>query len=570
MLMDKPDNLSSAISWLNKPRRHDAIYWCLLMLACAAFLVMNVLTTLKEDDMGFTLIDGEWTPIQSLADLLKSHYNHYVSTNGRTSDLFALLFCGVFGKMAFNVCNTLVFGLLAHLVSLLATGRRSVLALAAVVGCVGTCYPVPGETMLWIAGSCNYMWAVTASLLLVYCLLHRCQGQLGWGRAVLLLLGAVVAGSFNEATSFGFMAGLCLYYVFNRERFDRAAALAMLGYLIGVALIMASPAAWDRASSGGIVVDLELRQLLSSRWYIFSEKMWRFGIPVVALIVGVVALLARRGRAVRQCVWTYVFLCLALVMLALGIIHERAYAPLATVALIIVVIGADVLLARWQWARLAVVVAALAVAAFTWGRGIKVLNDYHAFENQVVSEIVSAPRQAVLHERFFPVYSRFIKPVNHNSTHYFAQGVVYCGYFDKDNVQFVSDSVYERFHEGRLLEGVKPLSFTCDRPDVTDSLFAIHGQDYMVAVLKTDTLPRTFQMARYYMSQPGSGLTDEEAAKRADYGLDTEYTPYGFYPLRYQGRNLLIFTLPTRYTDRIVFPVGMGFKPEEATITLER
>ena len=568
--MDKPDNLSPAILWLNKPRWHDAIYWCLLLVACASFLVMNVLTTLKEDDMGFTLIDGVWTPIQSLTDLLRSHYNHYVTTNGRTADLFALLFCSVFGKMAFNVCNTLVFGLLAHLVSLLATGRRSVLALAAVVACVGTCYPTPGETMLWVAGSCNYMWAVTASLLLVYNLLHHRQAQPGWGRGVLWLLGAVVAGSFNEATSFGFLAGLCLYYAFNRERFDRAAAWAMLGYLIGVGLILASPAAWDRASSGGIVVDLELGQLLSSRWFIFTEKMWRFLTPVVALIVGMAALLARRGGAVRRCVWTYVFLCLALVMLALGIIHERAYAPLATVALIIVVMGADVLLARWPWVRLAAVVAALALAAFTWGRGIKVLNQYMAFEDQVVSEIVAAPRQAVLHERIFPTYSRFIKPVNHTSSHYFAQGVVYCGYFDKDNVQFVSDSVYERFHTGRLMEGATPSPFVCDRPDVTDSVFVIHGQDYMVAALKTDTLPRTFQMARYYMSEPGSGLTAQETAQRADYGLDTEYTPFGFYPLRYQGRNLLIFTLPSRYTDRIVFPISMVFKPEEATLTVSR
>ena len=564
--MDKPVNVHPVLSWLSKPRRHDAIYWGLLLLACAAFLVMNVLTTLKEDDMGFTLIDGEWTPIKSLTDLLRSHYNHYVATNGRTSDLFALLFCSVFGKAVFNVCNTLVFGLLAHLVSLLATGRRSILALAAVVACVGTCYPVPGETMLWLAGSCNYMWAVTASLLLVYYLMHHRQGKLGWGKALLLMLGAVVAGSFNEATSFGFLAGLCLYYAANHERFDCTAVLVLLGYMIGVALIMASPAAWDRASSGGIVVDLGFRQLLSTRWFIFSEKMWRFLTPVAALVVGLGVLLARRGQTMRQCVWTYVFLCLALEMFALGIIHERAYAALATVALIIVVMAADAMLVRWPMIRVAVIAVALALAAFTWGRGIMVLNEYKAFNDQIVSEIEQAPRQAVLQERLFTDYSRFIKPVNYMSMHYFAQGVVYCGFFDKDNVQFVDDSVYVRYHSGRLLEGVKPSPFVCDRPDVIDSVFMIHGQNYMVAELTADTLPRTFQMARYYMIQPGSGLTAEDAQRRAEYGLDTDYSPFGFYPLKYQGRNLLIFTWPNRYINRIVFPIGMGFKPEEATL----
>ena len=550
---------------------HDAAYWGLLALACVAFLVMNVLTTLKEDDMGFTLIDGVWTPIRSLGDLLRSHCTHYVATNGRTSDLFALLFCSVLGKMTFNVCNTLVFGLLAHLISLLSTGRRSMLALTAFVACVGTCYPVPGETLLWLSGSCNYAWAITASLLLVYYLQRDRHAQPGWGRAVLLLLAGLLAGSMNEATSFGFLAGLCCYYLFNRDKFDRAARFALTGYVLGVLLIVASPAAWDRASNGGIITDLGLAHLLSSRWVIFSEKMWRFLTPVVALAVGAGALLVNGGRVVCRSVWTWILLSLALVMFALGIMHERAYAPIATVSLIIVVKGADGVLGRWPWARLAVMAVALGLGLFTWGRGIKVLADYRSFESQVVNEIVAAPRQAVLHERFFPTYSRFIKPLNYSSSNYFSQEVVYCGYFDKDNVQFVGDSVYVRYHEGRLLDGARPLPFSTDRPDVTGAVMAIKGRrGYMVVELDTDTLPCTFQMARYYMSQPGMGLTAQEAAQRDEYGLVTDYTPMGFYPISYQGKNLLIFDIPGPHIQRIVFPVTMGFDPVEVTLTRQQ
>jgi len=262
---------------------------------------------------------------------------------------------------------------------------------------------------------------------------------------------------------------------------------------------------------------------------------------------------------------------LALVMFALGIMHERAYAPIATVSLIIVVKGADGVLGRWPWARLAVMAVALGLGLFTWGRGIKVLADYRSFESQVVNEIVAAPRQAVLHERFFPTYSRFIKPLNYSSSNYFSQEVVYCGYFDKDNVQFVGDSVYVRYHEGRLLDGARPLPFSTDRPDVTGAVMAIKGrQGYMVVELDTDTLPCTFQMARYYMSQPGMGLTAQEAAQRDEYGLVTDYTPMGFYPISYQGKNLLIFDIPGPHIQRIVFPVTMGFDPVEVTLTRQQ
>lgn len=547
-------------------RWHDVAYWAVLAVICATFLVMNMLTTLKEDDMGFTLVDGEWTPIKLLADVLRSIGNHYMGTNGRTADLVALLFSGILGKSVFNVCNTLVFGLMAHLLSLMSTGRRSILVLVTLMAVVGCCYPVPGETMLWLAGSCNYMWAITASLLLVYYLLHH-SSPMGWGRMALIAAGAVIAGSFNEATSIGFLAGLCLYYAFNRRLIDHTVVIVLMAYLAGVVIIVASPAAWQRAASGGIVVDLGLSELLSSRWLIFSERVWRFVTPVAAFVVMVVMLIQSRHQ-VRRCVWSYVFICLALLVIVLGIMHERIYAPLATVSFIIMMMFVDRLLQRFPQMRSIAIVAALALGVFTWARGIKVLNSYQAYEKEVTAELVAAPRQAVLRMRTFNEYSRFIKPVNYISTNFFAQEVVFCGYYDKDNVQFVSDSIYERYHTGRLLDGATRLPLVSDRPDLVDSVLAFSGQDYMAVVLHVDTIPHTFQTARYYMSRPGVGLTDDERQRREDYGLVTDYNPCGFYPLRYQGMNLLIFPLMTSGISQIVFPIELGLDAPEVSLSL--
>ena len=550
-------------------RWHDVAYWGLLVVAFAVMLVMNVLTTFKEDDLAFTLIEGVWTPVRSFADLLQSHLTHYTGTNGRLAELVPELFAGLLGKTAFNVCNALVFVLLAHLVSLLATGRRSLLALSAFLAIVGTCYPVPGETMLWMAGSANYMWAITLSLLLVYAM-KRVQGKpLGWGAALLWLLFGFVAGGFNEATSLGFLGGLMLFYAFNHRLFDRRVVVTLMGYALGIMLIVSSPGAWNRATTD-IALNLSPDDLLSSRWYIFMEKMWRFYLPVLALVVGICLLVMRRGKVIRKSIWTYVLFCLAGVMFALGLNHERAYAPLVTVASIIVIMAADAMLTeRWRQLRLAAIVVAIGLSVFTYARGIKVLTQYKAYNEQVEREISESPDQAILQERQFDGYSRFIKPVNFMSTNYFAHEVIYRAYYGKENVQFVNDSVYHRYHEGRLLDGAQVWPMKAENPDITGDVLSVPGQDYIAVTLRLDTLPATFQTARYCFEKAETTLTPGELQRRQYYGLNINYEPKGFYPLEYQGQRYLILPAPDSTITRIEIPMDITSKPITAILKLK-
>lgn len=558
-------------SHLLQSRWHDIAYWALLAVACAVMLVMNFLTPYKEDDMGFTLIDGVWTPVRTLGDLLQSCRNHYIGTNGRLADLVPALFAAFLGKGAFNVCNALVFGLFAHLVTLLSAQRRSITVLAMLLAVVGTCFPIPGETMLWMAGSANYLWAITASLLLIYVLQHRQGTPLGFGKGLLLLLGAIVAGGFNEATSIGIFAGLCLYYIFNRSKFDRWAAVALAGYLMGLLIIVSSPAAWNRAAAdGGIVTNLAFGDLLKARFHIFHEKVWQFYLPAAALTVGIIALALKQGKAVMQSKWTYIFICLSLVLFILGLRQERAYAPWAAVSFIILATGIDWLLTRWpNWMRAVVISVALALTAFTYGRGIKALHDYQQYDRQVASEINASPSQAILLERQFDRYNRFIKPMNYQSTNFFGHENVYRAYYGKENVQFVSDSVHMRYHEGRLLDGAQPLIATTDRPDLIGNAYTIPGQNYMAVELLTDTLPTMYQVARYLSSRDNDAtLTPEERQRRQHYGINLDYTPTGFYPIEYQGKHYLICLRPDALISQIIFPLEDTAHPVEATLNI--
>lgn len=526
-------------------RKHDVAYWGVILVACAVFYWMNTLTLFKEDDMSFALIGR----LSSVSDVLATQRDHFMTANGRFSDVLATLFCAFLGKPLFNVLNTLVFALMAHLMSMLATKRCSVLALTAFLAYVGFCYPVPGQTMLFVAGSCNYMWAITASLLLVCYLLRHTRDRLRRGEGVLLVLFSFVAGNFNEATSFGFFAGLVLYYACNRDRWNRRALLALTGYLLGILLIVASPGAWNRAAEGGIVLDMGLGELLSSRFSILFDKMWRFVTPLTAIIVGL-GVLAMGGKGViKRSVWAYIFWCLVLVMFALGVPNDRAYASMATVGFFVTVAVLDLLLEKRPRLRLVFIVGFLAVTGYTFARGLKSMHEYKRFEDNIRQELAEAPRHAVLHERSFMGYPRFATPLCFVSSYFFVREDIYCSYYDKDNVQFVSDSVYDRYHSGRLLDGAHVLPFKSDRTDIVDTVLSIPGQDYMVALLKCDTIPFSSQQACYH--------------------TDHDYSYCGFYPLRYHDRHLLVLHVADSTVNSIVFPIDRK-EPLATRVTLTR
>ena len=536
-------------------RWHDVAYWGLLLVACATFYLMNCLTPFKEDDMLHSLVIGDLTHVNTIGDLLHSYCNKFFVLNGRSSDMLAELFCGLLGKPLFNVCNALVFALLAHLVSLLATGRRSLLAQVMLYACIGTCYPVPGETLLWLAGSCNYLWTITASLLLLIFLMRHHGNTLRWWQQLLLVCGAFLAGAGNEATSFAFLAAWLIYYLINRDSIDRVVLLALLGYGLGVLMILASPAAWQRAAEGGIVVDLPFKELLLSRWSIVSEKVMHHITPVAAWIVVLVFLFWKGPRHLLTNIWTYLLFFLTLLMLGLGMMLDRPYAPLATASLVIVIIAMHVLTRRlWPIRALAVVVG-LGLAAFTSSRGIGVLREYKAYEEQVISAVRAAPSQAILHEGQFCSYSRFLYPLGFQSNFYFTNEYIWKAYFDKENVQFVDDSVYRRFHENRLLDGAVEMPFTTDHPSLNGVIQAVPGQDYMIVPLKVDTVPTTYQVGNAIWSNSSTHLTKEESEFRRRHALQDSGEPFGYYPLRYQGKVMLVLPLPSDRDSCLVLPL---------------
>jgi hypothetical protein len=107
-----------------------------------------------------------------------------------------------------------------------------------------------------------------------------------------------------------------------------------------------------------------------------------------------------------------------------------------------------------------------------------------------------------------------------------------------------------------------------DRPEIADTVLTFPGQDYMAILLKTDTIPHTYQEARYYFYQSTQSLDAEELERRANYGLTMEYSPMSYYPIDYQGRRLLICPFMEDDVEHIV--ISLDGELSEGEITFKR
>ena len=531
-------------------RVENIAYWLVLLAGCAVFLLMNLYTTVKEDDLFHATIGGGSTrPIDSLLDVLRSWVAYY-KYDARTANLISFTFNGILGKTIFNVCNTLVFGLMAHLLSRAATHRNSVMALVMLYTYMVTAMPVPGETLLWETGSFNYMWNLTASLLFVAYLFGHRDSRPGWLKGALVLLLSLLAGGINEGTTFGVFGGLVIYFLFHRDRVDRAVVIAMTGYLLGVLLLLTCPGAWDRASLE-VSHDAGLMSLLTERCRLTMSVMLRYVTPLAAILVLLVGpLKSSLRKTLAASPWPWIFLVQLAFVFVIGKDQSRLFFPVSMTGFILVVMALYKLLERLPWLRLAVIAVGVALCVKCYPANLRTMKQYQAFFDGVENSIRQSPdTQVILPTQTFNAYTRFVKPFNFDSWSFFIREETLCRHYGKDNIQFVPDSICERYRQGTLLDGAQAMPFTSpDCPEVK-AVWAVSRPDFVAVETDRDTICHSYQFAHAF---------------KAD---GTSLPPVGYFPLLYQGKQYLIFAPIAHEVARLTF---IPFALEGTPITLSR
>ena len=226
-----------------------------LLLIVAAMWMLNYLTPEMGDDLWYKFVfvsnDVDITrPIGSFWDVLVSQYTPYHCVNGRAVvHVLAQLFTGVWGKLAFNFCNAIVFAIFIYFLTRLVT-KVSALNLLCVGSVMFILFPGFGVMNLWMTGSINYLWT-SAAVCLFLLLFNSLKNEPLRIKHCLLGFLCIFIGWMHEGYVVPLGASLGIYALVNWKTICRRAIFPLIiGFAFGAALCMFAPGTLHRASTG--------------------------------------------------------------------------------------------------------------------------------------------------------------------------------------------------------------------------------------------------------------------------------------------------------------------------------
>ncbi len=396
-------------------RNKATAYYTLLAIFGVIFFIFNYYTPINGDDYAYHYIyvadphsaieRPSSEPIRTFTDVIRSQIAHYIYVNGRIASSFLVqLFCGLFQKGLFNVINAVVLVMFLHIMQKFIYGRHNILCISLGFLMLMLFFPIPGETLFWIAGTFNYLWAVTFSLYLFYFLFFRKQSLSLWQLLLSCILSFTIS-SLNEGTSLPILALLLLYGCFNHKRINHQYILITTAYFIGALVIILSPATQQRAlatiaTSEVEKVDLTMLQMVCQRAFSLAIMIKVLKLPLLGIIVAILYCF----RPIRRTLQTKTKLLLALFLFSLLLAYgvnmqeERVYSFVVTMAFIVT--GSfivDIVKTRinlWVGRILTTVVTLCCIPAGVYAfAGIK---RYHDVQAEVVASIKASPKDCIL------------------------------------------------------------------------------------------------------------------------------------------------------------------------------
>ncbi len=470
--------------------------WCSVTLLAAAvvMLALSLLTTLKGDDMLYGTVIGVpgHKPVSGLADLWQSWSNFYAIENGRLANYIAIALLALSSHATFSALNALALVLLLAGIVRATAATPRVATLAAMLLCVLTLVPYPGETMLWLDGSLNYLWTATATLWLW---IWAC----GTARkpAIALLAAAVAAGAMNEATTIPVAMGAVATLLARRQRPTRAQATAIAGYCAGVLIIVCSPGAWARLANDGLNTGgASAGATLIAHGKVVAKLTCTLVLPLLAWII-----LAAQGRKSLRNPLLWIMAGHLLLLFALGDGRKlRLYFPYSVTAMMVLVQAAAPLLerraraARWLGAALAALCVALA------GVALQRVHTYWGQFTAIEAQIAAAPANCVLPAQHLKT-GRWVAPNHFDSASHPEYNSLLRDYYGKQEIAFVRPALLERWHKGDLARQGTAMQLHSSHPAIlTGTVTTFAGEEFALLPIGQRHIARVNSGATYALS----------------------------------------------------------------------
>ena len=219
----------------------------ILLIVAGIFFARNLLIPISADDYVYRFIwnaetfhgkSNDWIPIESLGDIFNSQIEHYLHWGGRSIAHFFVQFFMWQGKIYFDFANTIIFVIFVILILKLAKSRKFLYAL------IGLWIALPQfvPTMLWLTGSCNYLWMTTLQIGFLFALTEN--------RKIMIPLG-IFAGWSNEAGAISILILSLIHLRTKKEPIECREILGLISFSIGLILLIFAPGNFERGGSIG-------------------------------------------------------------------------------------------------------------------------------------------------------------------------------------------------------------------------------------------------------------------------------------------------------------------------------
>jgi len=492
-----------------KPHKNDIPYYLLLLIAGGVFYVLNLQTPFMHDDYAYCFYyDSDSTSIRptgiwvtGIWQMFQSMWHHYLCVNGRfSSHLLLQSFCAFLGKGAFNVLNSFVFLILLHTLVRLTCRRKSIPLLAIAFLSTLCILPFPGQTMLWMAGSLNYLWPTTFSLVFI-CWLTRYSGtSLALWKHLLLFLSCLAVGWSNESISIPVTIGLFFFFLFNRTSFRNGAVSSTMGYALGALFILIAPGTWQRMQGWENVLDQQTPlQVLFIHSYNLAWGCIHSILPVIA--IAVVLLFSGRNRwrfaPFRKSLLAWLFLGFSCFLFTLGWDEERIFFGFSVFSLVIITRTLQPILSKLD-GHFSLSLALIFLCAIPAAVALRATASFFNYDRLVYEEVRRAPSKCVVREHSYSDESRYVFATTLKPDRYAFHNRVKSFYFGKEFIQALPDDLFDIVTSGRLASSLTSSNKEVDgRPLFT---FAHYW------VLPVDEIPAKQLLAVFYYRIDNSGL----------------------------------------------------------------
>lgn len=238
-------------------------YWIFYLLLFLTVFVLSALTPMVSDDFAYCFSWVDWTRIRSVGQIFSSMVVHRSVTNGRVFvhglvQLLLLLPRTIYCIL--NGLNAVLLFDLARRLLRLAGWKQELLILLFGMFEIFCFLPAFGENILWLAGSINYFWGLSCSLLFLYPYLALYLNIPYMEKVPVLLLRLLLAfvfGTWSENGSLVFLFLACWLWLMHWRKthtFRFFPLLWLIAALLGYIFLMSAPATAGRAGTSAVSV----------------------------------------------------------------------------------------------------------------------------------------------------------------------------------------------------------------------------------------------------------------------------------------------------------------------------